>query len=400
MGRTSTVIQPRSTPGQVLAISTASSMVSVSRTEYPPRASLVSMNGPSVTPPTRTVLAVAGGASWCPLSTSLPEPPPPFSYQAPIWAYQAWPSASVMFLATSVSSSRMTYFTVASRFLRSVSAGPPHGRPCITSTNGAPSIPTAPGKDSGVPPGGGQPRLHGEHALVAPLDIGAVGGLGHRALARPVDHFSLFEQHPALALAGGLGHDPGQRVEQADHHGRLAEARLPDLLEGALHQPVVGGLGRDDPDEPAVVPVHPGRMPLDHDLAEALAEPVDTGQGREGVVDRGGQGAQRDLHQLVDAERHVLAEGPVRADDVRPAQRLADVRGRLRRPDRGEPVSAHHEVARPMLQVDHGVRLGSQPDQALVPDELHVPADRGEQHGAPLLGLAHQLSRGRAGLRV
>jgi len=32
-GRTSTVIQPLSTPGQVLAISTASSMVSVSRTE-------------------------------------------------------------------------------------------------------------------------------------------------------------------------------------------------------------------------------------------------------------------------------------------------------------------------------------------------------------------------------
>src|SRR6185437_6490302 len=65
-GRTSTVIQPLSTPGQVPAISMASSMVSVSRTEYPPSASLVSMNGPSVTPLARTVLAVAGGASWYP----------------------------------------------------------------------------------------------------------------------------------------------------------------------------------------------------------------------------------------------------------------------------------------------------------------------------------------------
>ena len=92
-------------------------MVSVSRSEYPPSASLVSMNGPSVTPLARTVLAVAGGASWCPVSTSLPEPPPPFSYQAPISAYQAWPSASDMFLAASVFSSRMTYFTVASGYL-------------------------------------------------------------------------------------------------------------------------------------------------------------------------------------------------------------------------------------------------------------------------------------------
>src|SRR5207247_2359299 len=56
--------------------------------------------------------------------------------------------------------------------------------------------------------------------LIAPLDFGAVVGFGHRALARPVDHLRLLEQHPALALAGGLGHDPGQRVEQADHHGR------------------------------------------------------------------------------------------------------------------------------------------------------------------------------------
>src|SRR6185437_6636162 len=97
------------------------------------------------------------------------------------------------------------------------------------------------------------------------------------------------------------------------------------------------------------------RMPLDHDLAEVLSEPVDTGQGGKGVVDRGGQGAQRDLHQLVNAERYVLAEGPVRADDVRPAERLADVRRRLRRPDRGEPVAAHDEMPGPVLQVDHRV---------------------------------------------
>ncbi len=137
-GRTSTVIQPRSTPGQVFAISTASSIVSVSRIEYPPSASFVSMNGPSVTPPARTVLAVAGGASWCPPSASLPDPPPPFSYQAPISAYQAWPSASDMFRAASVSRSRMTYFTLAS------STSPSGCRVASRthSTNGAAPFPT------------------------------------------------------------------------------------------------------------------------------------------------------------------------------------------------------------------------------------------------------------------
>src|SRR5204863_9163158 len=131
-------------------------MVSVSRTEYPPSASLVSMNGPSVTPLARTVLAVAGGASWCPPSTSLPEPPPPFSYQAPISAYQAWPSASVMFLATSVSSSRMTYFMVASRFLRSVPPGRPRWGPRHQfHERGAADSDSARKLVSGVPPGGG-----------------------------------------------------------------------------------------------------------------------------------------------------------------------------------------------------------------------------------------------------
>jgi RNA polymerase sigma factor (sigma-70 family) len=87
-GRTSTVIQPRSTPGQVLAMSTASSIESTSSTEYPPSTSLVSMYGPSVTTPARTVLAVAGPWSWAPPSESLPVAPH-FSYQAPTSAYQA-----------------------------------------------------------------------------------------------------------------------------------------------------------------------------------------------------------------------------------------------------------------------------------------------------------------------
>src|ERR1700730_3895115 len=389
-GRTSTVIQPLSTPGQVWAISTASSMVSVSSTEYPPSASLVSMNGPSVTPLARTVLAVAGGWSWWPPSTSLPEPPPPFSYQAPISAYHAWPSASDMFPAASVSSSRMTYLTVASMF---------HG--CHDGSL-SPSPRTAwhrfrhhhaPDPRSHVPPARGQPGLHGQDGIVAPPDIGPVGGFGHRALAGPVDHGRLLQQHPALPLGGGLGHDPGQRLEHAHHHRRHAQAGLPDLLEGTLHQALVGRLGRDDPDEPPAVPVHPRRWQLGHHLAQFPPEPVDAGQRGKGVVDRCGKRPYPDLYQLVDAERHVLAESPVRADDVRPSQRLAHQRRRLRRPDRREPVSAHDEVPGPVLQVDHRVGFRRQLDQVLVPDELHVPAGRGEQNAPARLGAAPQLAR-------
>src|ERR1039457_1583243 len=43
------------------------------------------MNGPSLTPLARTVLALSAESSWCPASASFPELPY-FSYQAPISA--------------------------------------------------------------------------------------------------------------------------------------------------------------------------------------------------------------------------------------------------------------------------------------------------------------------------
>src|SRR5271157_6528322 len=175
-------------------------MVSVSSTEYPPSASLVSMNGPSVTPLARTVLAVAGGASWCPLSTSLPEPPPAFSYQAPISAYHAWPSASDMVRAASVSRSRITYFTVASICRRGATMASLHQ---FHERRVGPSDITGP-QFSRVPYALGHPRLHGQDGLVAPLDVGPVAGFRHRALAGPVDHGGLLEQHrrcPSLVVS-------------------------------------------------------------------------------------------------------------------------------------------------------------------------------------------------------
>ena len=64
------------------------------------------------------------------------------------------------------------------------------------------------------------------------------------------------------------------------------------------------------------------RLPPCRDLAQALAEPVDAGQRRERVVDGRRQRPDRDLDELVDREREILRQRPVRARDVRHAQRL------------------------------------------------------------------------------
>jgi len=126
-GRTSIVIQPRSTPGQVLAMSTASSMVSASIPEKPPRTSLVSMNGPSVTVLARTVLAVSGPCSWWPPS-SLPVAPH-FSYQAPTSAYQAPYSGVPGAGSFGVSMISSTYFTRVSFSSRGGRFGAPSAMP-------------------------------------------------------------------------------------------------------------------------------------------------------------------------------------------------------------------------------------------------------------------------------
>jgi hypothetical protein len=60
----------------------------------------------------------------------------------------------------------------------------------------------------------------------------------------------LVEQHLARFRAHRLLHDLGEGVDLPDHHGRHAVARLPDLLEGALDQPVVVGLVGDEADVP------------------------------------------------------------------------------------------------------------------------------------------------------
>src|ERR1700733_11785453 len=92
------------------------------------------MEGPSVTPVERTVLAVAAPWSCFPAS-SLPVPPH-FSYQAPTSAYQAPHSGVFGAGSFGVSMISITYFTRIS-----LRAAPPAGAR-TDSTNPCPAIPT------------------------------------------------------------------------------------------------------------------------------------------------------------------------------------------------------------------------------------------------------------------
>ena len=112
-----------------------------------------------------------------------------------------------------------------------------------------------------------------------------------------------------------------------------------DLFVGALDDPLVADRRRDQADLPALVAVDLGRRPLRRDLAQALAEPVDAGQRREGVVDGGRERADRDLDKLVDGEAEVLSERAVGACQVGALEAARDRVGGLRRPDGRQRVA-------------------------------------------------------------
>jgi hypothetical protein len=154
----------------------------------------------------------------------------------------------------------------------------------------------------------------------------------------------------------------------------------------------------DDPDEPAAVPVRPGRMPADRDLAEAVTRPVDAGHCRERVVDRLRQRPDGDLDELVDAEGDVLGEGPVRPGDVGAPERVADPAGRLRRPHRGEGVALDEEMPGPVLQRDDRARAGGELHEVPVLDVLQVAAGGRPHQPAALLDAEDEFGQRGAGL--
>ena len=214
-----------------------------------------------------------------------------------------------------------------------------------------------------------------------------------------LDHLGLAEQQLAVLRRGGPLHDLGESVELADHHRGHARAGLPDLLERPLDQPLIGGLGGDHPGHAGGVPVDPDGVPPAGYLAQAVTDPVDAGQRGEGVINRRGQRADRDLGQLVDAERDVLGEGPVRPGDVRAGQVLRHPLGGISRPDRRVGVALHQKVARPAAQMDHHATLAGQPDQQPVLDVLQVAAARRRDLATWPVHAGEQ-PRGRAGPRA
>ena len=120
----------------------------------------------------------------------------------------------------------------------------------------------------------------------------------------------------------------------------------------------------------------PDRVPPTYDLAEIIAEPVDARQSREGVVHGRRERADGYLDELVDAEGHVLAQGSVRPGDVCAPESVADPCHGLRRPYPGKRLALDDEMARPVLEADHGARFRGEPYQDPVPDELEVAAGR------------------------
>ena len=203
----------------------------------------------------------------------------------------------------------------------------------------------------------GSPRRPGgPEALVARLDVVAVGRLGD-GVRRTQDHVGLLDQHPAMVAAiGDLG-QPAQAVELADHHRRHPSPGLADLVEGPVDQALVADPGLDEPDLAIAVAVGPAVAdPALDDHAQPVAQPVDARQGGERVVDRRRQRPDGDLDQLVDGEGQVLGRvrwGPV---DVGPPQLVGHERRRRRAATPGPAVDRlDHEVARPVDQLDDGV---------------------------------------------
>lgn len=192
----------------------------------------------------------------------------------------------------------------------------------------------------------------------------------------------LVKKDIALVAVRCIRDDFGELLELADHDGEHPLASLADLLESALDEPLVARLGRDHPDEASAVTVYSGRMPPDSDLAKRVTEPINAGQRSESVVDGGRQGPYGNLHELVDAERNILGERPVRSRDVRPAQRFGDPRGGCGRPHRRERMALDEEVPRSVTQRDDGVRLGRYLHKHPVSDELQVAAHRSADYAA------------------
>src|SRR5499427_5161864 len=198
-------------------------------------------------------------------------------------------------------------------------------------------------------------RLAG--ATIGGLDVRAVGLdeiLRGYLLPQRVD---LLGEGLAKAEIVYLLGQPGEGLEQPDAHGAVADRGLADLIEGA---PREAGEAQGRPDNTDGAPGADAGADVIREggeRAQLVAEPVYAGEASEGVVHGGAEGAEGNLHELRDAEFHVLLEGAL-APDLHLTLDGGGHRCRgVGRKHVGEGSALHHELTGPVEKL-HG-RVGS-----------------------------------------
>jgi hypothetical protein len=91
---------------------------------------------------------------------------------------------------------------------------------------------------------------------------------------------------------------------------------LTDLVKRSVDHPGIRVVELNESHPAVAVAVHAfGELPPGY-LAETCREPINTGEGGEGVVDGRRESADRNFNQLVNGKDGILHEGPVWTGDM------------------------------------------------------------------------------------
>ena len=212
-------------------------------------------------------------------------------------------------------------------------------------------------------------------ATIGGLDIRAVGldeGLRGHLLPYRVD---LQRERLSKADVAHLRGQPGKGVEQADAHSEIAGRGLTDLVEGT---PRKTGQAQGRPDDPdGVSGPEAGARVIEEggEGAQLVAEPVHAGEAREGVVHGRAEGAECDLHELRDAELHILLEGAMPPDQNLALDGGAHHGPGCGREHMGQRSTFHHELTRAMEELHRRVGSIGRGEKPLKPDFLDEAGD-------------------------
>ena len=197
------------------------------------------------------------------------------------------------------------------------------------------------------------------------------------------DTRNVVAQRGEIVCPARLCRDRGDGLEQADRDGDAARTILAQLIEGGVENRGERDRVGDDARRPALVSMHPGRQGSRREAAKGLAEDVDAGDRREGIVHPGRQRAHAHLDQLIHRELDVLrerADGPHDAcGDDGPAHVVVNA---TRRRDFCKGDAGDEPAARTLAQSDHQVAVPRQLEQRVDGHRLEVAAHVGWNGGA------------------